>query len=179
MCPLRSQPYNGKVFTLLNSEEDDFTRITPKMSSIHWWSPPNQLSRIVKAKNNFVPKYQSIPAKTSDLLWKHSKVNTKKAQFLMRSTSQSKQNFIFRLIKVPFIDESSSTVKKEVKAEFNGKYNFSSIGKSKIKALQNGMKQTGIYRQFYNSQAKSSSVIHSYKWYFFHFELWSSWIKHL
>ncbi len=81
----------------------------------------------------------------------------------MRSTSQSKQNFIFRLIKVPFIDESSSTVKKEVKAEFNGKYNFSSIGKSKIKALQNGMKQTGIYRQFYNSQAKSSSVIHSYK----------------
>jgi len=41
----------------------------------------------------------------------------------------------------------------------NSKYNFETIGKSKMKALQSGIKKNGIYRNFYQSQTKSHNII--------------------
>lgn len=65
-----------------------------------------------------------------------------------------------RLIKVPFVSDGQPGGR--LKSEASDKFNYALLGRSKIKALQNGLKQTGIYRQFYNTQAKSADVILSH-----------------
>ena len=66
---------------------------------------------------------------------------------------------IYRLIKVPFVSEADPKP-RHTTIDYNSKYNYATLGRSKIKELQQGMKQTGIYRHFYNSQNKSTNAIH-------------------
>jgi hypothetical protein len=56
---------------------------------------------------------------------------------------------------VPFHDRALQGAPEQLNAHLQ------SIGKSKIKAMQKGDKQHGIYRQFYKSQSKSTNFLRS------------------